>query len=666
MLQMQIPRLFNPHGNDKKESRQIWFGDTTNLMNLNNVRYDWAIALYRQMRENFWVAEKLDITQDVTDYQNLTKSERRAFDGILSYLTFLDSIQTCNIPYLKEAITAPEISLCMGEQISQECFDDQTEILTNTGWKFFNCLEKNDLVAQYSLIEKTISLITPSRFIERDYDGIMVNFESGHTSICVTPNHELINIHPVTKVSTKGLAKDTKGGNYSYPKTGKFISTGQAEVSALTKLLVAVAADGTVRVFDKTNVVTANAQLHLTKQRKIDRLEKLLSDLRISFTKTMKTDKSWRYSFTLPIVIDQESIKSLKFINPFFLTESSANVLLSELLFWDGTQERQFYSTNKNAVDTFQIVAMIASKNATIGINRTEEQSRETSLPNGHIAIKTHTCYVASISNCQEKRYPHPVNVPYRGKVYCVTVPDGNIVTRRNGKIAIAGNCLHSQSYQYIIETIIPSDRRQEIYDFWKTDDILRERCEFIANYYQEYVDSPTEDNYLTSLMANYLLESLYFYQGFIFYYNLSSRQLMSGCADIFRMINRDELSHVRLYQKLIVEAKRIFPCFPQQIEEMFQDAVDHEIRWANHIIGSDVLGITPESIDQYTKYLANIRLKAIGLEIIYPEDKYKKSPYSHLEKFSDTQGQGHTKANFFESTVTSYIQSSGVSGWEF
>ena len=59
------------------------------------------------------------------------------------------------------------------------------------------------------------------------------------------------------------------------------------------------------------------------------------------------------------------------------------------------------------------------------------------------------------------------------------------------------------------------------------------------------------------------------------------------------------------------------------------------------------------------------MRLRSIGLESLYPEDKYKKSPYKHLENFSDTKKDGHTKANFFEAGVTSYVMSSGVSGWE-
>lgn len=139
----------------------------------------------------------------------------------------------------------------------------------------------------------------------------------------------------------------------------------------------------------------------------------------------------------------------------------------------------------------------------------------------------------------------------------------------------------------------------------------------------------------------------------------------MPGSADIFKMINRDELSHVRLYQKMIPEAMQTFDYSKDRIYEMFNAAVQHECKWTDHIVGNNILGITVDSTEQYTKYLANIRLRAIGLDPLYPEDKYKKSPYAHLERFSDTKSEGHTKANFFEAQVTSYTMSSGVIGWD-
>jgi len=224
---------------------------------------------------------------------------------------------------------------------------------------------------------------------------------------------------------------------------------------------------------------------------------------------------------------------------------------------------------------------------------------------------------------------------------------------------------MHNQSYQYMIETIVPPERRSNVYEFWRTDSVLRDRCKFIASLYQAYIDDPTSENYFTALVADYLLEGMYFYNGFIFFYNLASRMLMPGSADIFKMINRDELSHVRLYQKMIPEAMQAFSHSKDRIYEMFDMAVQHECLWTNHIVGDNILGITEDSTERYTKYMANNRLRAIGLDPLYRDDIYKKSPYAHLERFSDTKAEGHTKANFFEAQVTSYMMSSGVGGWD-
>ena len=110
----------------------------------------------------------------------------------------------------------------------------------------------------------------------------------------------------------------------------------------------------------------------------------------------------------------------------------------------------------------------------------------------------------------------------------------------------------------------------------------------------------------------------------------------------------------------------KLFPHSVDHIYEMFDKAVEYECQWTNHIIGNDILGITEDSTDTYTKYLANIRLQDIGLTPLYAGDKYKKSPYNHLERFADTKKAGSTKANFFEvAGVTSYNMSSALEGWD-
>jgi len=69
----------------------------------------------------------------------------------------------------------------------------------------------------------------------------------------------------------------------------------------------------------------------------------------------------------------------------------------------------------------------------------------------------------------------------------------------------ISQEAMHNQSYQYLIETIIPPDRRGEVYDFWRTDKVLKDRCQFIASLYQQYIDKQTTESYFIALVADYL-----------------------------------------------------------------------------------------------------------------------------------------------------------------
>lgn len=242
-----------------------------------------------------------------------------------------------------------------------------------------------------------------------------------------------------------------------------------------------------------------------------------------------------------------------------------------------------------------------------------------------------------------------------------VTAPEVNLVL----SIQTFQEAIHSQSYQYIIESILPKEIRNSIYDKWRENEVLFERNKYIAEIYQNFIDDQSDENFARIIIADYLLESIYFYNGFNFFYLLASRNRMMGTSDVIRLINRDELSHVVLFQQIMKEIKNENPDFfnEEEIYDMFKKAVDQEITWTNHIIGSQILGITEETTEQYTKWLANERLKSLGLKPIY--EGFDKNPYKHLERFADTEGEGNVKANFFEGSVTSYNMSSSIDGWD-
>lgn len=252
-------------------------------------------------------------------------------------------------------------------------------------------------------------------------------------------------------------------------------------------------------------------------------------------------------------------------------------------------------------------------------------------------------------------------NLPYINAH--ITAPEVSLVI----SIQDYQEAIHSQSYAYTIESVIPKNKRDKIYDYWRSDEVLLERNKYIADIYQQFINDQTDENYFKVLIANYLLEGLYFYNGFNFFYNLTSRNLMPGTADIIKYINRDELTHCVLFENIINTLKVEFPHIYNSdvVREMTDIATKQEIIWTNHIIGDSVLGVNEESTDRYTKWMANKRLQKLGEPILYTEEKYMSNPYKHLEKIADTEGEGDVKSNFFESTVSSYNQSSAVDGWD-
>lgn len=223
---------------------------------------------------------------------------------------------------------------------------------------------------------------------------------------------------------------------------------------------------------------------------------------------------------------------------------------------------------------------------------------------------------------------------------------------------------VHSQSYAYVFESIMPAEERRRTMYLWRDNESLYKRNEYIAGIYQRFVDNPTPSNLGETLLANYILESLYFYNGFNFFYNLAYRNLMLGTASNIRYINRDESTHVALFKRIIDECNREMPGFitKTMVDELFGKAVEQEIEWSCGAYGSGIVGTSVHTIEDYTRQLADMRIKALGFEPMYGGNI--ENPYKHLERFKPNSGED-VKQNFFEGTVTEYNMASVIKGWD-
>ena len=99
-------KLFNPAGDREFEKRLIIGGGNSILFELNNIKYDWAMKLYRAMMNNCGYQKKCITGNDAKDYKLLSEAEQRGFDKVISFLVFLDSLQTANLPNFADYVTA--------------------------------------------------------------------------------------------------------------------------------------------------------------------------------------------------------------------------------------------------------------------------------------------------------------------------------------------------------------------------------------------------------------------------------------------------------------------------------------------------------------------------------------------------------------------------------
>lgn len=250
------------------------------------------------------------------------------------------------------------------------------------------------------------------------------------------------------------------------------------------------------------------------------------------------------------------------------------------------------------------------------------------------------------------------VNLPHFADY--ITSPEVNLIL----SIQAYQEAIHSQSYATILESVVDSKERDEIYYFWRNDKILLERNTHIGQLYQDFLDKPSDKAFFRGIVANFLLESLYFYNGFAFFDTLVDHMKMLATGRMIAYIRRDELTHVTIFANLIREIRREFPeIFDEAvIRELMTTAVNQEIEWSKHILGDRIPGINGETTVDYTRWLANNRLAMLNLAPLYPEAV--ENPYKHLERLQDTNSD---KGNFFETTVVNYTQSSSLNGsWEF
>lgn len=222
---------------------------------------------------------------------------------------------------------------------------------------------------------------------------------------------------------------------------------------------------------------------------------------------------------------------------------------------------------------------------------------------------------------------------------------------------------IHSQSYGYMLDTICNPTERNDILYQWKNDEYLLERNSFIGDLYNEFQENPSPYTLLRTAVANYILEGIYFYSGFMFFYNLGRNGKMGGSVQEIRYINRDENTHLWLFRSILLELQKEEPQLftPDLVEEyrgMIKEGVEQEIRWGHYVIGDNISGLTKDMISDYIKYLGNLRCTNLGFAPLY--EGYDEEP-SSMAWISQYSNANLIKTDFFEAKSTAYAKSTAL-----
>lgn len=222
---------------------------------------------------------------------------------------------------------------------------------------------------------------------------------------------------------------------------------------------------------------------------------------------------------------------------------------------------------------------------------------------------------------------------------------------------------VHSQAYSYMLDTICSPVERNDILYQRKNDARLLKRNEFIGNTYNDFLVNRTPEAFVKVLVANYILEGIYFYSGFMFFYNLGRNGKMSGSVQNIRYINRDENTHLWLFRNIINELRKeeqelFTPELEETMRQMILEGCRQEIEWGMYVIGNEIRGLNEHMVKDYIMYLGNLRCNNIGLKPIFEGHDKEPDSMSWVSKFSDAN---LIKTDFFEARSTAYAKSSAL-----
>ncbi len=227
---------------------------------------------------------------------------------------------------------------------------------------------------------------------------------------------------------------------------------------------------------------------------------------------------------------------------------------------------------------------------------------------------------------------------------------------------------IHTHAYQYIVESLGLDE--SEIFNAYHEVSSIRDKDEFLI----PYIDTLTNPNFKTGdqkgdqellrslIVFSCLMEGLFFYVGFVQILALGRQNKMTGSAEQYQYILRDESMHCNFGIDLVNTIKLENPDlwtreFKEELVDIFHKAVNLEYRYAEDTMPRGILGLNAPNFKTYLRYIANRRAHQIGLPQLYEKEE---NPFPWMAEMVDLKKE----KNFFETRVIDY-QVGGALQWD-
>lgn len=227
---------------------------------------------------------------------------------------------------------------------------------------------------------------------------------------------------------------------------------------------------------------------------------------------------------------------------------------------------------------------------------------------------------------------------------------------------------IHTHAYQYCIESLGMDEG--EIFNMYHEVPSVARKASWALKYTKEISDPSfqtgtieTDKMLLKNLIAYCcVLEGIFFYCGFTQILSMGRRNKMTGTAEQFQYILRDESMHVNFGIDVINQIKLENPevwdaSMQEEAIQMILEGTQLEIEYAQDTMPRGILGMNANMMADYLKFIANRRLAQIGLPEQFPAIK---NPFPWMSELMDLKKE----KNFFETRVTEY-QTGGALSWD-